>query len=241
MQYRSHRGGVFYTPENTMPAFHDAIHGGYAYIETDPRLTLDGEVVLMHDTTINRTCRHADGSVLDAPTKISEITYAELQKYDAGIAHSEAFRGTRVPLLDELLALAEGRDVIVSLDKGIPTERIDALLDVVGGRKARVSFSTSSIERIQRVQERFPDAMFDFDVNTEEETLREVCRMVKPENLVIWLYLDKPNFAWLAKKAKATPENIERVKRFGRLGIANVNNPIDVKEALLLCPDILEV
>jgi hypothetical protein len=82
---------------------------------------------------------------------------------------------------------------------------------------------------------------FDFDVNTEEETLREVARLVAPEKLIVWLYMNKPNFAWLAEKAKVTPENVARVRRYARLGIANVNNPIDAKEAFDILPDILEV
>ena len=44
MQYRSHRGGVYYTPENTMPAFWDALKQNYAYIETDPQYTSDGVI-----------------------------------------------------------------------------------------------------------------------------------------------------------------------------------------------------
>ncbi len=241
MKYRSHRGGVYYTPENTMPAFRYALDAGYAYIETDPRLTLDGKVVLMHDYAINRTCRNADGSKIAEPRKVAELTYEELMQYDAGIAMGEEFRGTRIPLLDELLQLAEGRDITIALDKGVLTENVDALLDVVERHKAKVSFSVSTVDRIERIQARFPDASFDFDVNTEEEMLETICRMIKPENLTIWLYLDKPNFSWLDQKAKATPENIERVRRFGRLGIANVNNAIDVKEALEIGPDILEV
>lgn len=241
MQYRSHRGGTHYTPENTMPAFLYAVNAGYDYIETDPQLTRDGVVVLMHDDTINRTCRHADGSRIETPVRVDEHTYEELLQYDAGIAFGEQFRGTKVPRLDELLSLAEGRGITISLDKKIKTEQIDALIDVVLAHKVRVAFSTSSIERIKKIQARMPDAAFDFDVNTEDEVLCEACRLVKPENLIVWLYLDKPNFSWLAAKAKTAPENIARVRKYARLGIANVNNAIDVKEALEMCPDILEV
>ena len=241
MIYRSHRGGTHYTPENTMPAFLYAVNAGYTYIETDPQLTRDGVVVLMHDDTINRTCRQADGSPIGYPIHVSEYTYEELLQYDAGIAFGEEFRGTKIPRLDELLALAEGRGITVALDKKIKTEMIDALIDVVLSYKTPVSFSTSSIERIQRIRARIPNAAFDFDVNTEEEMLCEVSRLVKRENLIVWLYLDKPNFAWLAAKAKATPENIARVRKYARLGIANVNNAIDAMEAFEICPDILEV
>ena len=52
MEYRSHRGGVYYTPENTMPAFYDAIEKGFKYIETDPCYTKDGRIILMPDATI---------------------------------------------------------------------------------------------------------------------------------------------------------------------------------------------
>ena len=241
MIFRSHRGGVYYTPENTMPAFRYALNAGYASIETDPQLTRDGKVVLMHDATINRTCRNPDGSRIDHPIRVADSTYEELLQYDAGIALSEEFRGTRIPLLSELLALAEGHDIRIALDKAVKDEALDLLLDVVLSYKTPVSFSTSSIARIKCIQKRIPDAHFDFDVNTDEETLCEVCRLVRPENLTVWLYLDKPNFSWLVAKAKATPENIARVRRFARLGIANVNNAIDVKEALLIAPDVLEV
>jgi len=241
MLYRSHRGGVYYTPENTMPAFEYALKAGYDFIETDPQLTRDGVVVLMHDDTINRTCRNADGSPIAEPIKVSDVTYAELMQYDAGIAMGDAFRGTRIPRLDELLSLVQGHGVALALDKKIPTDKIDPLLDVVAKFDVKVCFSTSDTRRIQKIQQRFPDACFDYDVNLEDEALEEVCRLVKRENLLIWMYMDKPNFSWLVQKAKVSAENYARVKQYGRVGIANINNPIDMLEAEAFCPDVLEV
>lgn len=52
MLYRSHRGGIYYTPENTMPAFQDALRKGFHYIETDPTLTKDGKIVLQHSSVL---------------------------------------------------------------------------------------------------------------------------------------------------------------------------------------------
>ena len=241
MLYRSHRGGVYYTPENTMPAFEYALKAGYDFIETDPQLTRDGVVVLMHDDTINRTCRNADGSPIAEPIKVSDVTYAELMQYDAGIALGEEFRGTRIPRLDELLTLVQGHDVALSLDKKISTDKMGAMLDVVEKYDVKIHFSTSDTERIRKIQSRFPDACFDYDINLEDEALAEVCRLVKPENLVIWMYMDKPCFSWLVQKAKVSAENYARVKRYGRVGIGNVNNPIDMLEAEAFEPDILEI
>jgi glycerophosphoryl diester phosphodiesterase len=186
-----------------MPAFLSALNAGYHTIETDPQITRDGVVVLMHDDTINRTCRHEDGSLIEKPIRISETTYKELLSYDAGIALGEQFRGTHIPRLDELLLAAEGRDVAIALDKKITTDRVDALIDVVLRHRARVSFSTSDTGRIRKIQARMPDAMFDYDVNLYDDALREVATLVKPENLMIWMYLDKPNFAWLAVRLSA--------------------------------------
>jgi len=241
MLYRSHRGGVYYTPENTMPAFRAAFSQRYAYIETDPCYTKDGVIVLHHDGTINRTCRNNDGTKIPSSVRLCDLTYEELMQYDAGIAWGEQFRGTRVPRLDELLALAEGSECIIALDKKITTDNMDPLFDVVAKYNTRVCFSCKDTERIRMIQARFPDAMIDYDGNTTEEELKEVTALVKPENLLVWLYLDKPNFSWLTDRYKVSAESCNRVKQYARLGIANINNPCDLKEALEYDPYIVEV
>ena len=240
MLYRSHRGGVYYTPENTMPAFQYALGAGYDYIETDPQLTRDGVVVLLHDDTINRTCRYPDGSPIREPIRVSDITYAELMRFDAGIALGEQFRGTCVPRLDELLCAAEGKNVTIALDKKIPTDHVDALIDAVKQYRTKVCFSTSDTDRIERILGRLPDAAFDYDVRLEDSALSAVCQLLPPEKRIFWLYLDRPNFSWLAQIAKASPENCERVRKYGRIGIGNICNPVDVMDALAFAPDVIE-
>ena len=47
-------------------------------IETDPQFTKDGVIVLMHDSTINRTCRYEDGTVIEKPLRVCDLTYDEL-------------------------------------------------------------------------------------------------------------------------------------------------------------------
>lgn len=241
MLYRSHRGGVYYTPENTMPAFEDAIRSGFAYLETDPQYTKDGVIVLMHDATVNRTCRNKDGSVIEKETKVSDLTYEELMEYDAGIAVGDQFAGTKVPRLDELLALAEGKNIILALDKKIGTEEIEPMLELISKYQVKVCFSTSDTNRIRKIQSYFPDAMFDYDVNISKEALEEVTSLVKYENLIVWMYMDKPNFAWLKDCAKVSAQKCDFVKKYAKLGIGNICNPYDVWEALQYEPDVLEV
>lgn len=241
MIYRSHRGGVYWTPENTMPAFLDALDRKYEYIETDPCYTKDGVIILHHDKTINRTCRNADGSPIPEPVYHKDLTYAELMEYDAGIAWGEQFRGTKIPRLEELLAAAEGTDVIIALDKKIGDDALDPLLDLVEKYNTRVCFSCKDTHRIRIIQKRFPDAMIDYDGNTTEADLEAVTALVKRENLLVWLYMDKPNFAWLTDRYKVSPENCARVKKYARLAIGNINNPCDLREALEFDPDVVEV
>ena len=131
MLYRSHRGCLYYAPENTLPAFKIALELGFDYIETDPQLTEDSVVVLMHDDSINRTCRNADGSPIGKTVIPSKATYGELLQYDAGIAMSKDFAGTKIPTLDELLTICEGKNVIVALDKKIPTDKCGGFLRTV--------------------------------------------------------------------------------------------------------------
>src|SRR5262247_826875 len=72
----AHRGAALESPENTLPAIDRAIALGAAVVEIDLRYSADGEVVLMHDETVDRTT-HGTGLV-------SRITLAEIRKLDAG-------------------------------------------------------------------------------------------------------------------------------------------------------------
>ena len=244
MRFRSHRGGVYYTPENTMPAFRAALDEGFDHIETDPILTKDGVVILFHDGVLQRVLRNTDGSKITDERRVTEFTYDEIMKYDAGLAKGEAFRGTKVPKLEELLALVEGKDVLICLDKFIKQhdgEELDDFFALLNRYDAKVSFLVETMEQIEKVQSRMPDARIDWDGPSTDEVLKEVTARVKDENLVVWLYLDKPNFSWLAANRKCSKENCERAKHYARLGIANVNNAYDAREALLFDPYIIEV
>lgn len=71
-----HRGASALAPENTLAAFQRAVNDGADGIEFDVRLAKDGEAVVFHDQTLNRT------TPLSA--KISDLTSGELSAVDAG-------------------------------------------------------------------------------------------------------------------------------------------------------------
>lgn len=134
MKYQAHRGVGTECPENTLPAFAAAAEQGYEYIEMDTRFTADGKLVLLHDETMNRTCRNANGSKIEEPLYLEKMTYDEVLQYDAGIAMGEAFKGTKIPLLAEVLQLAKEQNLVVKLDNRIQDyteEQTEVLLSLI--------------------------------------------------------------------------------------------------------------
>lgn len=91
----AHRGNSLFAPENTLAAF-EAARGVADLVETDARLSADGQLVLMHDTTVDRTT--------DGTGTVAGQTLAQLRLLDAGSWFSPAFTGQRIPTLAEMVA-----------------------------------------------------------------------------------------------------------------------------------------
>lgn len=108
----AHRGGPAEgRPENTCAAFRHAVSLGVHQVELDVRCTADGEVVVMHDDSVDRT---TDGS-----GRVSDLTLAALRELDAG--GSTIYRGERVPTLAEALAcMPDDVWVNVQIKRGEP-------------------------------------------------------------------------------------------------------------------------
>ena len=95
----AHRGWCERYPENTMIAFKKAIELGVDQIETDLRISADGELVLIHDATLDRTT--------NGTGKVCEKTLAELRTLDAGIKKGEEFAGEKIPTFIEFMELVK--------------------------------------------------------------------------------------------------------------------------------------
>lgn len=102
-----HRGASGYAPENTLPAFQLAMDMGADGFELDVHLSKDGELVVIHDETVDRT---TDGTGL-----VRELTLAQLKKLDA-YNGMDAYRGTRIPTLGEVFDLIRHTRHIVNVE-----------------------------------------------------------------------------------------------------------------------------
>ena len=103
----AHRGDKVDAPENTLPAFEQAIQKGADGVELDAKLTADGHVVVIHDSTVNRTT--------DGKGRIASLLLEDIRKLDAGAWFDEKFRGTKVPMLEEVFETL-GRDKIINIE-----------------------------------------------------------------------------------------------------------------------------
>ncbi len=112
----AHRGWKTKYPENTVPAFRAAMELGVDQLECDVRVTLDGELVVIHDATVDRTT--------NGKGRVCEKTFAEIRTLDAGSYMGEEFRGTQIPTFREFMELVKDHPTI-TLDvelKEYPTQ-----------------------------------------------------------------------------------------------------------------------
>lgn len=153
MRQFAHRGVMALQPENTISAFRLALDTGTDGIETDIHLTKDGELVLIHDETLERT---TDGSGL-----VSSYTLDELRRFNAGIRFSQQ---EVIPTLQELLELV--RDESIRLNLEVKTdvlryvgieERLLDTLDASGINPSRILFSSFNHETVHRLKKMRPN------------------------------------------------------------------------------------
>ena len=97
----SHRGEHLVRPENTIPAFQEAIRVGADFIEVDVQTTKDGKLVLSHDATVDR-CTNGTG-------RIADMTFEQVEAVDAGVKRGADYAGVKIPTFAEVIDLARGK------------------------------------------------------------------------------------------------------------------------------------
>jgi len=97
----AHRGAAGKAPENTRVAIHHAINDGADWIEIDVQESIDGEVVVIHDSDFMKLA-HVN-------LKVWESTLEEIQDIDVGSWFNGGFSSERVPTLEDILAIAKGK------------------------------------------------------------------------------------------------------------------------------------
>jgi glycerophosphoryl diester phosphodiesterase len=146
-----HRGWAGAAPENTMASFALALEDPRVeVIECDVQMSKDGELVVIHDYTLDRT---STGSGL-----VRDHTLEELRALDFGSWRGDDFAGERIPLLGELLALVGGKKRLLveiketaGLYPGIESKVLSAIERYPADRIMLESFNHALVARLKEL------------------------------------------------------------------------------------------
>ena len=105
MKRLAHRGYSDLFPENTMSAFEKAVNSSFEGIETDVQMTIDGELLLLHDDKINRT---SNGKGV-----LRNMTFKEARQYNY---NNKMDITEQIPTLDSLLTLLDSTDKLLNIE-----------------------------------------------------------------------------------------------------------------------------
>jgi glycerophosphoryl diester phosphodiesterase len=173
----AHRGASAYAPENTIAAFDKAVEMKADYIEIDIQRSKDGKLVLIHDTTVDRT---TDGS-----GKVGNLTFKELRNLDAGSWKGEQFAGAQIPTFDEILDRYHGKigilielkapELYPGIEENVAKELKERNLDKPQNEKIIVqSFNHKSMKKMNELLPKVPiGVLTSSSADTTEQALQE--------------------------------------------------------------------
>ena len=155
----AHRGATAYAPENTIAAFDLAVDMKADYIEIDVQRSKDGELVLIHDTTVDRTT--------DGTGKVGDLTFKQLRSLDAGSWKGEQFTGEPIPTFEEVLDLYRGKvgilielkapELYPGIEGQVAAALIERNLDKPQNEKIIIqSFNFESIKKMDQLLPKVP-------------------------------------------------------------------------------------
>jgi glycerophosphoryl diester phosphodiesterase len=155
----AHRGATGYAPENTIAGFDKAVDMKADYIEIDVQRSKDGELVIIHDTTVDRTT--------DGTGKVGELTFKELRSLDAGSWKDEQFTGEKIPTFDEILDRYRGKvgilielkapELYPGIEESVAKELKERNLDKPQNEKIIIqSFNFDSVKKMDKLLPKVP-------------------------------------------------------------------------------------
>lgn len=147
----AHRGASGIAPENTLAAFKEAIEIGVDAVELDLQGTADGQVVVIHDGSLDRTT--------DQSGQIKDTSLQTIKQADAGSWFDPKFAGESVPTLTEaLVSIADNAIALLEIKDVSLTEsvvRIVQKMDMVE-QSVIISFNSSAIQTVRSLEPRLP-------------------------------------------------------------------------------------
>lgn len=147
----AHRGASHDAPENTLASFKLGWEQRADADELDIYLTKDGRIVVLHDKSTKRTAG------LDK--NIGDLTLEEVRALDAGSWKGEQWKGEKIPMLEEVLAIIpDGKRLFIEIKCGPEVlPELARVLKASGKKDAQLVIIGFSYETMKLAAERFPN------------------------------------------------------------------------------------
>ncbi len=239
-----HRGGMVKGfPENSLATFENTLKHTPAFFETDPRLTKDSVIVLLHDATLDRTTTGTG--------KLSDYTWEELKKLRLKDTEGNVTEH-RIPTLEEAIEWARGKTVLNLDRKDVPFAMTAALI-----RKhkadAFMMLTVHAPEQARYYYDDNKDRMFSVFIKSRQELeayekagipaanmIAYIGPTVKPENKELYQLLNARGIMCMISAASSydkLPGEEERAKAYRAIindgaSILESDRPVEVAEAL---------
>lgn len=220
----AHRGARRVAPENTLPAFAQALAMGVAGIELDVHLTRDNQLAVIHDFVVDATT--------DGQGTITEMTWDEIARLDAGSYFDPSFAGVRVPRLEEVLDLVDKRcQVNIEIKSRDPYARdaSDLVATLIRKRDLYDQVIVSSFNPITLIKMRHLDArvrlgiLYDQTMPALLRTIWAGAPMYPNAQHPHYAVIDAAYMAWAQEIGAAvntwTVNEVEDARRLARLGV----------------------
>jgi glycerophosphoryl diester phosphodiesterase len=223
----AHRGASAHAPENTLAAFRLALEHGADGIELDAKLTADGQVVVIHDLTVDRT---TGGQGI-----VRNMTLAQLQALDAGSFFDSAFAGEPIPTLAEVFDQIGSR-ALINVEITNYTSVWDALPDKIADLVIRhhmensvlfSSFHPLNLLRIKRRLPKTPAAILTPEGRPGWLLRGEIGRLFAPEFIhPYYADISQNGLAWEHQRGRRvnvwTVNDPESMRRLFKMGIDGI-------------------
>jgi glycerophosphoryl diester phosphodiesterase len=168
----AHRGASGSAPENTLAAFEKAIEIGVDAVELDLHGTADGEVVVIHDTSLDRTTNHCG--------RINQTILETIKRADAGGWFASEFVGERVPTLVEALeCIAKKTIAVLEIKDPLIAEAVVAIIRETHAQDLTViiSFHTAVLQTVRSLEPRIPTGWLIGDHNNHASPV-QLCQQL---------------------------------------------------------------
>lgn len=157
----AHRGSSYTAPENTMAAVHLAWEQNVHTVEVDVYLTLDNQVVCLHDSTLKRTA--------GVDKRVEDCTWDEIKDLDVGSWKGPQYAGETIPLIEDVIAtIPEGKRLFIDIKSGpaiVPP--LKAIIEA-SGKQDQIVIIAFSYDTLVAFREAMPDITLKWLVNSED-------------------------------------------------------------------------